>query len=219
MIYDKDECLGKVIHKMLLAKGIENPVFFEKVTTDVAVVQEKLTEFLELLGMDLRNPSIVDSPKRIAKFFINELFYGLNYQNFPRITTTPNEYSYHNPIFSQGIEFNSTCEHHLVTILGKAYIAYIPKDKVIGLSKINRVVDFFAKRPQVQERATRQIFFALQDILETPDVAVAINAKHHCIVIRGVRNENTDNITVEFGGQFKEQQNLQNNVYNLIKTN
>lgn len=217
MMHNKDEFLGQVIHEMLLAKGVESPVFFDKVNSRTELIQEKIKDVLELLGLDLSNASIIDSPKRIAKFFINELFYGLNYKNFPHITTTPNEYSYHNPIFSQGIEFNSTCEHHLVTILGKAYIAYIPKDKVIGLSKINRVVDFFAKRPQVQERATRQIFFALQNILDTEDIAVAINAKHHCIVIRGVRNENTDNITVEFGGQFKEQQSLQNNLYNLIK--
>lgn len=217
MTYNKDEFLGQVIHKMLLEKGVESPVFFDKVNNKTELIKEKIKDVFELLGLDLSNASIIDSPKRIAKFFINELFYGLNYKKFPYITTTPNEYSYHNPIFSQGIEFNSTCEHHLVTILGKAYIAYIPKDKVIGLSKINRVVDFFAKRPQVQERATRQIFFALQNILDTEDIAVAINAKHHCIVIRGVRNENTDNITVEFGGQFKEQQNLQNNLYNLIK--
>lgn len=217
MAYNKDEFLGQVIHKVLLANGVESPVFFDKVNSRTELIQEKIKDILELLGLDLSNASIIDSPKRIAKFFINELFYGLNYKNFPCITTTPNEYSYHNPIFSQGIEFNSTCEHHLVTILGKAYIAYIPKEKVIGLSKINRVVDFFAKRPQVQERATRQIFFALQNILDTPDIAVGINAKHHCIVIRGVRNENTDNITVEFGGQFKEKPHLQNNLYNLIK--
>lgn len=216
-MYSKDPVLGMAIHQLLLAKQVENPVFFGKLNADnFALVQQKFKELLEVIGMDLTNTSVADTPKRTTKFFINELFYGLDYNNFPKMTTNPNDYAYHRPLFSQAIYFNSTCEHHLVSISGYAYLAYIPKDKVIGLSKLNRIVDFFAKRPQVQERVTRQIFFALQEILGTEDVAIGIQAKHHCIAIRGVRDDSTKNLTVEFGGQFESNQQLQTAMYNMM---
>lgn len=216
-MYSKDPELGRVIHQLLLSKKVESPVFFDKTNMDnFNIIQQKVKELLEAIGIDLNNISVSDTPKRTTKFFINELFYGLDYNNFPKMTTNPNDFLYHRPLFSEGIYFNSTCEHHLVSISGLAYLAYIPKNKIIGLSKLNRVVDFFAKRPQVQERVTRQIFFTLQEILGTQDVAVGIKAKHHCIAIRGVRDESTRNTTVEFGGQFEGNEQLQNILYNMM---
>ena len=216
-MYSKDPELGKKINRLLIEKKVESPVFFDKLNSDnFALIQQKVSELLEVIGLDLSNNSVSDTPKRTAKFFINELFYGLDYNNFPKMTTNPNDFSYHRPLFSQAIGFNSTCEHHLVSISGHAYVAYIPKDKVVGLSKLNRVVDFFAKRPQVQERATRQIFFVLQEILGTEDIAVGIQAKHHCIAIRGVRDESTRNLTVEFGGEFESNEQLHAAMYNMM---
>lgn len=216
-MYSKDPELGMAIHRLLLDKKVENPVFFDKLNSNnFALIQQKVTELLEMLGLDLSNASVADTPKRTTKFFINELFYGLDYNNFPKMTANPNDYGYHRGVFSEAISFNSTCEHHLVSISGNAYLAYIPKEKIIGLSKLNRIVDFFAKRPQVQERVTRQIFFALQEILATEDIAVGIRAKHHCIAIRGVRHDDTRNTTVEFGGQFATSEQLQAVVYNMI---
>jgi len=217
IMYAKDPELGMVIHKLLLDKKVESPVFFDKLNSNnFTLIQQKVAELLEVIGLDLKDASVADTPKRTTKFFINELFYGLDYNNFPKMTTNPNDYGYHRGVFSEAISFNSTCEHHFVAISGHAYLAYIPKDRIIGLSKLNRIVDFFAKRPQVQERVTRQIFFALQKILGTEDVAVGIKAKHHCIAIRGVRHDDTKNSTVEFGGQFASSEQLQTVMYNMM---
>ena len=218
-MYTKDPNLGLAIHKLLVDKQVESPFFFNAFSPEsFALIEQKIKELLEIIGMDLSNASVSKTPKRTTKFFIQELFYGLDYNNFPKMTTNPNDYNYRRPLFSQAIYFNSTCEHHLVSITGYAYIAYIPKDKVIGLSKLNRVVDFFAKRPQMQERVTRQIFYALREILSTEDIAVGIVAKHHCIAIRGVRDDSTKNITVEFGGQFNSDGQLQAAIYNMMNT-
>ncbi|MCC2624534.1 MAG: cyclohydrolase FolE [Burkholderiales bacterium] len=216
-MYSKDPELGLIIHKHLMDKQVESPAFFNKLNSNnFALIEQKVAELLEVIGMDLSDASVADTPKRTAKFFINDLFYGLDYNNFPKMTTNPNNYAYHRGVFSEAISFNSTCEHHMVAISGHAYLAYIPKDKIIGLSKLNRVVDFFAKRPQVQERVTRQIFYALQKILSTEDIAIGIKAKHHCIAIRGVRHDDTKNMTVEFGGQFASNQQLQTVIYNMM---
>ncbi len=220
-MYSKDPELGKKIHQLLLDKKIESPAIFSQITDDrLDEIKDKVHDLLQSIGLDLNDKSIANTPKRAAKFFVNELFYGLDYNNFPKMTTNPNDYKYTSPLFSQSISFNSTCEHHLVTISGSAYLAYIPKDKIIGLSKLNRIVDFFAKRPQVQERVTRQIFFALQEILETEDIAIGITAKHSCIAIRGVRDGSTKNITVEFGGRFNSDHQLKQTIYDmLLKSN
>ena len=220
-MYSKDPELGKKIHKLLLDKKVESPAFFNQLTADsLNDIKDKFHDLLQSIGLDLSDASIANTPKRAAKFFVNELFYGLDYNNFPKMTTNPNEYKYTTPLFSQCIDFNSTCEHHLVAISGNAYLAYIPKEKIIGLSKLNRIVDFFAKRPQVQERVTRQIFFALQEILGTNDIAIGISAKHSCIAIRGVRDDSTKNITVEFGGRFDSDTQLKQTIYDmLLKSN
>ncbi len=220
-MYSKDPELGKKIHQLLLDKKVESPAFFNQLTENsLNDIKDKFHDLLQSIGLDLNDASIANTPKRAAKFFVNELFYGLDYNNFPKMTANPNDYTYTSPLFSQSIAFNSTCEHHLVAISGNAYLAYIPKDKIIGLSKLNRIVDFFAKRPQVQERVTRQIFFALQEILRTEDIAIGITAKHSCIAIRGVRDDSTKNITVEFGGRFNTDPQLKQTIYDmLLKSN
>jgi GTP cyclohydrolase I len=208
--------LGLRVQKLLQDNNLENPLHDEVIArwSDpkyVNVIQEKLADFLQVLGLNLTDKSMANTPKRVVKFFINELFYGLDYRNFPKISLTPNVFKYHTPLISQAITVNSTCEHHLVSIRGRAIIAYIPKDVIVGLSKLNRVVDFFASRPQVQERMTRQMFVVLQDILETEDVAISINASHNCIVIRGVKDHDSETLTMELGGQFLQDTILKDN--------
>jgi GTP cyclohydrolase I len=165
---------------------------------------ELFTEVLETLGMDLTNDSLRDSPGRIARMYVYEIFRGLNIDNFPKITAIENEMSYDQMLVVRDISVISTCEHHFVTIDGLATIAYIPKDKVIGLSKINRIADFFARRPQVQERLTKQIADCLEDVLGTEDVAVHINAKHYCVISRGIEDHSSTTITSDLRGAFKE---------------
>lgn len=164
---------------------------------------ELFTEVLETLGMDLTNDSLRESPARIARMYVNEVFRGLNTDNFPKVTTIENEMSYDQMLVVRDIAVISTCEHHFVTIDGKATIAYIPKNKVIGLSKINRIADFFARRPQVQERLTKQIADCLEDVLGTEDVAVHINAKHYCVISRGIEDHSSTTITSDLRGAFK----------------
>ncbi len=164
---------------------------------------ELFTDVLSTLGMDLSNDSLKDSPARIARMYVNEIFRGLNTDNFPKITTIENEMSYDQMLVIRDIAVVSTCEHHFVTIDGKATIAYIPKDKVIGLSKINRIADFFARRPQVQERLTKQIADCLEDVLGTEDVAVHINAKHYCVISRGIEDHSSTTVTSDLRGAFK----------------
>lgn len=215
----KDFELGKQIQQLLIENGLENPIVSKNIAKWCEVphtseMSNKFAEFLQLLGMDLTDSSLMKTPSRVVKFFINELFYGLDYKNFPRISTNINTFNYNSPLISTGITINSTCEHHLVAINGSAIIAYIPGKKFVGLSKLNRVVDFFARRPQVQERMTKQIFITLQNVLETQDVAVAINATHNCIVIRGVKDAATENLTLEMGGKFLEDSVLKTSFYN-----
>ena len=199
--------LGLRIKKLLEDRELENPVLVDNIvkwqdSDYLFTLQSKFADFLNHLGLDLTDSSVANTPKRVIKFFINELFYGLDYKNFPAISLVANKFKYTQPLISQGITLNSTCEHHLVSIRGKALVAYMPKGKIVGLSKLNRVVEFFASRPQVQERLTRQIFVVLQDILETDDVAIAVNALHNCIAIRGIRDSSSSTLTMELGGKF-----------------
>ncbi len=214
----KDFALGKRIQQLLMDNGLENPIINDNIAkwgelSHTNEMSNKFAEFLHLLGMDLTDSSIMKTSGRVVKFFINELFYGLDYKNFPRISSNINTFNYNSPLISTGITINSTCEHHLVAINGSAIVAYIPDKKFVGLSKLNRVVDFFARRPQVQERMTKQIFIALQEVLETQDVAVAINATHNCIVIRGVKDAATENLTLELGGKFLDDAVLKTSFY------
>lgn len=169
-------------------------------------IEKSVRDILETLGLDLANDSIADTPKRIAKMYVDEVFAGLNPDNVPKITTIKNEMKYDQMIVVRDISVLSTCEHHFQTIEGRATVAYIPNNKVIGLSKINRIVDFFARRPQVQERLTKQIADALEILLETPHVAVHMNAKHYCVVARGIRDTSSTTATCEVRGDFRSLQ-------------
>ena len=168
-------------------------------------IQESVKEILHTLGMDLEDDSIQGTPKRVAKAFVNELFMGLNPKNKPKASTFNNNYKYGEMLVEKNIVVYSTCEHHLLPIIGRAHVAYISKGKVIGLSKMNRIVEYFAKRPQVQERLTMQVVQAMQEALGTQDVACVIDAKHLCVNSRGIKDIESSTVTAEFGGKFKEQ--------------
>lgn len=159
---------------------------------------------MELLNLDLTDDSLEQTPDRIAKMYMNEIFSGLSYENFPKITLIENKMGVDEMIKVQDISMTSTCEHHFVTFDGLADVAYLPKKKIIGLSKINRIVRFFAQRPQVQERLTHQILLALQTLLETKDVAVTIQATHYCVKARGVMDATSATTTTALGGIFKK---------------
>lgn len=169
----------------------------------VEKIKDHFTEIMKILGLDLTDDSLKDTPKRVAKMYVNEIFKGLNTANFPKITTIENKMQYDQMIAVKNIDLISYCEHHFQTIQGNATIAYIPSKKVIGLSKINRIVDFFSRRPQVQERLTKQIADCLEYVLETPNVAVFINAKHFCVIARGIEDANSTTITTDLRGDFK----------------
>ena len=168
-------------------------------------IQESVKDILHTLGMDLEDDSIQGTPKRVAKAFVNELFMGLNPKNKPKASTFNNNYKYGEMLVEKNIVVYSTCEHHLLPIIGRAHVAYISKGKVIGLSKMNRIVEYFAKRPQVQERLTMQVVQAMQEALGTQDVACVIDAKHLCVNSRGIKDIESSTVTAEFGGKFKEQ--------------
>ncbi|MCH2207756.1 MAG: GTP cyclohydrolase I FolE [Lentisphaerales bacterium] len=156
------------------------------------------------LGLDLYDESLAGTPYRVAKMYVKELFNGLNPANKPKLATFPNKYGYRKMLVEQNINIDSACEHHFLPMTGQAHIAYIPKDKVIGLSKINRLVDYYSHRPQVQERLSLQILNDLQNALDTKDVIVMINAKHLCVSTRGIKDKNSSTTTIQFGGCFTE---------------
>lgn len=166
-------------------------------------IQDNVRDILNTLGMDLEDDSLKGTPKRVAKAFVNELFGGLNPANKPKLSTFDNNYKYGEMLVEKNIVVYSTCEHHLLPIVGRAHVAYISKGKVIGLSKMNRIVEHFAKRPQVQERLTMQVVQALQEALGTEDVACVIDAKHLCVNSRGIKDIESSTVTAEYGGVFK----------------
>ncbi len=174
-------------------------------TTKMALIEEHFKEIMQILGLDLEDDSLKGTPKRVAKMYVKEIFSGLNPENKPKIALFENKYEYKEMLIEKDITFYSNCEHHFVPIIGKAHVSYISSGKVIGLSKINRIVQYFAKRPQVQERLTMQIGKELKNILETDDVAVVIDAKHLCVSSRGVEDKDSSTITSFFSGKFKNE--------------
>jgi GTP cyclohydrolase I len=172
----------------------------------VLLIEEKIQEVLHVLGMDLTDDSLKGTPRRVAKMFVNEIFSGLHPDNKPKSSTFENKYKYGEMLVEKNITLYSTCEHHLLPIVGKAHVAYISNGTVVGLSKMNRIVDYFAKRPQVQERLTLQIVEELQKILKTDNVACVIDAKHLCVNSRGISDISSSTVTSEFGGRFKEKE-------------
>ncbi|MDN3716552.1 GTP cyclohydrolase I FolE [Vibrio breoganii] len=194
-----------LVKQALLEHGLETPMS-DNVLPQAEkhrVIQDATSRILEALSLDLTDDSLQETPNRIAKMFVEEIFSGLDYANFPKITTIENKMYVDEEIIVKDISFTSTCEHHLVVFDGVATVGYIPKDKVIGLSKINRLVGFFAQRPQVQERLTAQIFLAMQTLLGVDDVYVKLEATHYCVKSRGVKDSTSSTTTVKTGGQFK----------------
>ena len=170
----------------------------------IASIKKDVANILETLGMDLSDDSLKGTPNRVAKMFVNEIFGGLNPDKKPKASTFANNYKYGEMLVEKNITVYSTCEHHLLPIVGRAHVAYISNGTVVGLSKMNRIVDYFAKRPQVQERLTMQVVQELQKVLNTQDVACVIDAKHLCVNSRGIRDIESSTVTSEFGGKFKE---------------
>ena len=172
----------------------------------ITLIQDDVKRILETLGMDLTDDSLKGTPLRVAKMFVKEIFGGLHPDRKPKASTFENKYQYGEMLVEKNITVYSTCEHHLLPIVGKAHVAYISKGNVVGLSKMNRIVDYYAKRPQVQERLTLQIVEELQKVLGTEDVACVIDAKHLCVNSRGIRDIDSSTVTSEFGGQFKDKE-------------
>jgi GTP cyclohydrolase I len=215
----KDKQLGRQIQKHLIKKGVETPMTGDITNKEQKQnnIEELFSEIMQELNLDLEDDSLKGTPNRVAKMFLNEMFYGLDYSNFPKCTAVENKMKYDEMITVDNISMSSACEHHFVVIDGFATVSYIPQEKVIGLSKINRIVDFFAKRPQIQERLTEQIFYALQYILNTDDIAVKINAVHYCVKARGVRDVTSNTITTKLGGKYKDNPIARNEFLNSIQ--
>ncbi len=194
-----------LVRQALLERGLETPL----IPNDLTAQQKRdkisacMREMMETLGLDLNDDSLIKTPYRVGKMFVDELFRGLDYHNFPEITLIENKMQVDEMIKVKDISFTSTCEHHFMVIDGMAKVAYMPSKKIIGLSKINRIVRFFAQRPQVQERLTQQILVALQTLLETRNVAVTITATHYCVKARGVQDPTSSTTTTALGGHFK----------------
>lgn len=194
-----------LVEKRLIEKGLETPLVASPLNNEQKYerIKDLFTEIIATIGLDMNDDSLRDTPHRIAKMYIQEIFSGLDYANFPRITVIENKMGVDEMVKVKDISLTSFCEHHFVTIDGYAKVAYIPDKKIIGLSKINRIVRFFAHRPQVQERLTQQIFVALQTLLDTNNVAVSIDATHHCVKSRGIMDVNSTTSTTALGGIFK----------------
>jgi len=213
-----DPDLGQRVHKHLASLGVETPFFETDDFSDKKVkkIEKSFSDIMKTLGLDLTDDSLQDSPKRVAKMFVNELFSGLNISAFPKCTTVDNKMMYDEMVLSKNINVTSVCEHHFVTINGVAHVAYIPSEKVIGLSKLNRIVEYFSRRPQIQERLTEQVYHALSYILGTIDVAVVIDADHFCVKARGIQDPHSRTITSKLGGGFRDQA-LRQEFMTLIK--
>lgn len=189
-----------------IATSIETPLrkdAFELTDNQkMEIISEKFREILETLGLDLTDDSLRGTPHRVAKMFVREIFYGLNPENKPHISVFENKFRYNEMLVEKDITVQSFCEHHFLPIIGKAHVAYISSGQVIGLSKINRIVDYFARRPQVQERLTVQIASELKKVLKTEDIAVLIDAKHLCVSCRGIQDDTSSTVTAEYSGKF-----------------
>ncbi|MEM6582627.1 MAG: GTP cyclohydrolase I FolE [Pseudomonadota bacterium] len=196
---------ARLVHDALVERGLETPMIHTGLTRDEKFrrISRAFTDVARTLGLDLTDDSLCETPDRIAKMYVDEIFSGLDYSQFPKITAIENKMQVEEMVQVDKIDLVSTCEHHFVTIDGHARVAYIPAGTIIGLSKINRIVRFFAQRPQVQERLTQQVLVALQTLLETDDVAVTIDAVHYCVKARGVMDSNSSTRTTALGGAFK----------------
>ena len=202
--------LGEQVHQELVRLGVETPLLTTmglidlKDSSMIELISKDFEHIMETLGLDLTDDSLQDTPKRVAKMYVEEIFYGLRTENFPKITVVDNKFNYDEMLVEKGINVMSVCEHHFVGIVGTATIGYIPNGKVVGLSKLNRIVDYFARRPQVQERLTAQVYHTLCHILGTKNVAVVIDADHYCVKSRGIEDTGSSTVTSKIGGAFKD---------------
>lgn len=216
-----DAALGKKIHEYLIEQKVESPIDFGVYRSSTSahkkhVVESLMKDALTVMGFDLSNDSVCDTPKRIAKMWVDEIMSGLDYDNFPKIMTFENKFNSAGMVVEKGVSSMSLCSHHLVTIDGNATVAYIPKNKVIGISKIARIVDFFSRRPQEAERLTLQIYYALQYVLETDDIAVYLDGVHYCMKSRGVKDANASTSTVKLGGLFMDDSQVRQEFYGIV---
>lgn len=203
------------VRSALEAQGLETPMLDNGLDAQQkrARIESSMRDIMQTLGLDLSDDSLTDTPARISRMYVDEIFSGLDYARFPKITAIENKMGGDEMVKVGDISLTSTCEHHFVTIDGSASVAYIPAKNVIGLSKINRLVSFFAQRPQVQERLTRQVLVALQALTGTEDVAVSINATHYCVKARGIRDMTSYTQTSALGGRFKQDNQLRNEFF------
>ena len=204
-------------HQMTSAETPMRPDAFIKTDQQkMSTIEKHFHIIMEEMGLDMTDDSLKGTPHRVAKMFIQEIFSGLNPANKPKISVFENSYHYDKMLVEANISFNSTCEHHFLPIIGKAHIGYVSSGKVIGLSKLNRIVDYYSRRPQVQERLIMQIFNELKSVLDTEDVIVVIEAKHLCVSSRGIKDESSFTSTIQYGGIFNEKEN-RNDFFNLIQ--
>lgn len=215
---EKFETLGDQHIPTSLKTPMRDDAFSITDAEKIEVIQGHFQKIMETLGLDLTDDSLSGTPYRFAKMYVKELFYGLNPENRPKISTFNNKYGYQKMLVEQDIKIDSSCEHHFLPIVGYAHVGYIPKDKVVGLSKINRLVDYYAHRPQVQERLCLQIMKDLQQTLETQDVIVVVHAKHLCVSSRGIKDKNSYTTTVEYGGIYTDD-HVRAEFFNLLKNN
>lgn len=212
MSLDKTKCdpeLGLRVREYLISKGVETPHEANYLNVDnktkILQIEKHMSEVLKILGYDLSDDSLEETPNRIAKMQVLDMNWGMKPEYFPKCTTVDNKMSYDEMVIERGVSIISQCEHHMAIIDGKATIAYIPNKKVLGLSKINRIAEYFSRRFQIQERLTEQIYHSLSYILETEHIAVMIDAAHYCVRARGVEDMNSRTVTSRLGGTFKEQ--------------
>lgn len=195
-----------------LYTGIETPLTKDAFKFSDDEKKEKIADLfaqiMEVMGLDLTDDSLKGTPKRVAKMYIEEIFSGLNPENKPKIALFENKYKYNQMLVEKNIQFYSNCEHHFVPIFGKVHVAYVSSGKVIGLSKINRIVQYFANRPQVQERLTNQIALELSEVLETENIAVIVDAKHLCVASRGIKDDSSATVTSYYGGVFNQPEKI-----------
>lgn len=217
-----DKILGQEVKEHLAKHNVESPIDFDvyhKTTSKEKVdfISSKMTEILTMMGFDLTNDSVADTPSRVAKMWVSEVMSGLDYDNFPKVMTFENKFDSTSMVVERNVKSMSLCSHHLVTIDGKCTVAYIPNKKIIGLSKIPRVINFFSRRPQEAERLTLQIYHALQYILDTDDIAVYVTGVHYCVKSRGIEDAGADTVTSHLGGAFKTNPDLRKEFFDAIK--
>ncbi|KAB1154119.1 GTP cyclohydrolase I FolE [Flavobacterium luteum] len=219
ILTDKElfEILGDQHHMTSAETPMRPDAFLKSDNQKMTVIEKHFHSIMEELGLDMTDDSLKGTPHRVAKMFVQEIFSGLDPKNKPKISVFDNSYHYDKMLVEANINFNSTCEHHFLPIVGKAHIGYVSSGKVIGLSKLNRIVDYYSRRPQVQERLIMQIFNDLKSVLETDNVIVVMEAKHLCVSSRGIKDESSYTSTIQYGGIFDEKEN-RNDFFNMIKT-